>query len=487
MLITRQQLILILAIASLYFIGQIVAGTDTAIAVLFAVAILFGILAIFAGGGLRSALGCLNAILIAKFLLIGIAIKILLLQPADQTLDAPHTTALVMALGFGGVLVGTLIQSRLYCPQSWLINQLFSMPMLLSFSIVLFVVSYLGYFAGMIPATHGEGVQTGGWLGIARTLGSLKSLSIVPALIYLWRINTRRWMTHPIIIGMLGWSIVIGIFSTSKQDAIEPLVFYVFVGLLRYGWRDLRLWSIASLGLLYFAVIVFPYSQYVRDAGGRKGTFADRAEITEDVFWRMTSNQEFRSTITERVTKTNPYFNIGLLAPFSRLAMVSEADRLISTTEQQQAFTGWKTITWGFKLLTPSILYPDKPIAEAGNYLAHIAGDVGPSDEGTQVSYGIMANLYNAFSLFGVVIGTPVFFAGLYYWIRIFVGDARWDGMPTTSTLWFIWLIALFQHSIVESSLSGIMASLAFPLVIAFLCLLARCLCPFIPGKAVGA
>ena len=58
--------------------------------------------------------------------------------------------------------------------------------------------------------------------------------------------------------------------------------------------------------------------------------------------------------------------------------MVGEADRLIYATEQQQAFTGWETITWGFKLLMPSFLYPGKPIFEAANYLSHIAGESNP-------------------------------------------------------------------------------------------------------------
>jgi hypothetical protein len=185
--------------------------------------------------------------------------------------------------------------------------------------------------------------------------------------------------------------------------------------------------------------------------------------------------------VTERVTKQASYFNPGPLAPFSRLAMVGEADRLISATERQQAFTGWETITWGFKLLTPSFLYPDKPIVEAGNYLGHIVGDVGPTDSTTQISYGVMANFYNAFSLSGVLIGTPLFFAGFYYWIRMFLGEARWESAPTTSTLCFIWLIALYQHSIVESSVSGNIASLSFPFILVLLGMLAQGLCLFFP------
>jgi len=163
--------------------------------------------------------------------------------------------------------------------------------------------------------------------------------------------------------------------------------------------------------------------------------------------------------------------------------MVGEADRLIYATEQQQAFTGWETITWGFKLLMPSFLYPDKPIFEAANYLSHIAGESNPADKTTQVSYGVMANLYNAFSLSGVLFGTPLFFGAFYYWIRIFLGNPGWKGGPTASTLWFIWLVASYQHNIVEATLSGLIASISFPSVIVLLCMLAKWFCLFLPAE----
>ena len=93
--------------------------------------------------------------------------------------------------------------------------------------------------------------------------------------------------------GLLAWSVLIGFFSTGKQAAMEPFVFYVLVGFLRYGWRDMRLWSLVLIGGAYYAMIVFPYSQYVRNAGGREGTLAHRAEVTKDIFWRITSSQDF--------------------------------------------------------------------------------------------------------------------------------------------------------------------------------------------------
>jgi hypothetical protein len=479
--LTNRQLASVLCVSAIYLVAQLLVGTNLTVALLFSVAILFGILSVFAGGGIASVFGCLNAILIGKFLLVAVAIKALVLEPSDGTLHAPVTTAWVMAIGFFGLFLGTIAQSRIHCPQTFSMNRPLSNQMLLSLSIVLFVGSYGGYFASQIPSTQGMGIQTGGWVGITHILGSLKSLSIIPPMLYLWRLETKAWMTHPVILTLVAWSAVIGIYSTGKQDAMEPLVFYVLVGFLRYGWGDMRLWSLIAVGGLYYAMIIFPYSQYIRSAGGREGSFGDRAQATKDAFWQIASNGDFRASVTDRVSKE--YYFDSSLSAFSRLAMVGEADRLISATEQQQAFTGWETITWGFKLLLPSFLYRDKPIFESANYLSHIAGESNFADTTTQVSYGLMANLYNAFSLTGVLIGTPLFFGAFYYWIRLFLGNARWEGLPTAPTLWFMWLIASYQHNIVESTLSGLIASISFPAVIALLFLLARWLCFFLPPE----
>jgi hypothetical protein len=484
MVLTTRRLIRSVCISGIYFFAQLAGGTNMKVALLFSIAIFFGILSIFAGGGIKSAFGCLNAIVISKYLLVAIAIKSLLLEPSDGTLHAPQTTAWVMALGFFGLFLGTVTQSQFRCPRTFSMNQPFSTQMILSFSIVLFTCSYGGFFISLIPSTQGMGIQTGGWVGITHVLGALKSLSIVPPMLYLWRLKTRLWMTHPLILGLVAWSATVGIFSTAKQDAIEPLVFYALVGFLRYGWADTRLWALVSVGLLYYAVIIYPYSQYVRSAGGRTGSFEERAAVTKDIFWRIASNQEFRSSVTDHWSKE--YYFGPSLAAFSRLAMVGEADRLVYATEQQQAFTGWETITWGFKLLMPSFLYPGKPIFETANYLSHIAGESNPADTTTQVSYGVMANLYNAFSLTGVLIGTPLFFGAFYYWIRIFLGNVKWEGLPTPSTLWFMWLVASYQHNIVESTLSGLIASISFPSVIVLLCMLARWLCLFLPPETVA-
>src|SRR5271167_2760070 len=138
MSLTRPQLILTLAITACYLVGQLLVGTEAVVATLFSLAILFGTLAIYEGGGLKSAFGCLNAVLIGKFLLLGIALKIILLEPSESRLAAPQTTAWVMAIGFFGLYLGTMIQSGLHRPPTFSMNRPLSDDMLLSLSIGLF-------------------------------------------------------------------------------------------------------------------------------------------------------------------------------------------------------------------------------------------------------------------------------------------------------------------------------------------------------------
>jgi hypothetical protein len=468
----RSQIVTVIVVTTASLLGQLSAGTNGRVAALFSVAILFGVLSVFAGGGITSIIGFLNAILIGKFLLVAVAVKSIMGQPADGPLRSPFTTGWVMAFGFLGVWLATKIQAGLKTPNSLTLNKPLSTQMILCVSIAMIILTYGGYFLSLAQDAQAGDAQTGGFVGIAHIMGSLKSLSIVPVMLYFWRLRTRLWMTHPVVLAMLGWSCVIGVFATAKQDAMEPLVFYVLVGFVRYGWRDGRLWGLVGLGLLYYTVIIFPYSQYVRHNGGREGSMQDRMMATKQAFLNIATSSDFRSEVSDKENKEY-YFDASLSA-LSRLAMVGEADRLIYATEQQKAFTGWETITWGFKLLMPSFLFPDKPIHEAANYLSHIAGESNIRDTTTQVSYGVMANFFNAFGMVGVVIGTPIFFGALYFWIRLFLGNARLDDAGGISTLWFLWLTGLYQHRIVESSISGLTASISFPVVIVLIMLAAH-------------
>jgi hypothetical protein len=267
---------------------------------------------------------------------------------------------------------------------------------------------------------------------------------------------------------------------------METLIFYMLVGASRYGLRDKRLLALGAMGIFYYAAIIYPYSQYVRSHGGREGGLAERFAAIKDVFERVATNRDFRGDILATAEDSNgSYLDNETLKPFGRLAMVGEADKLVAATIERQAWSGWETITWGFKLAVPSFIDPDKPVLPPGNYLAHIAGEVGDGDLTTQVSYGVMANFFNAFAYPGVLVGTSVFFCGFYYLLYLLFGNPRWSSQPLGSTVWFLFIVTTFQHSLVEESVAGLIADvLNIAIVVLALYAMARAIRHLLPEHA---
>jgi hypothetical protein len=354
--------------------------------------------------------------------------------------------------------------------------------MYLALTLVFLVSGYGGYAVGLSPGLAGEGIQTGGVLGIARVFGGLKSFAIVPALFYAWARHSSRFMTHPLPLLVLSIGIVGGIFSTAKLEAMEPVVFWLLVGSLRYGLRDKRILMLGAMAVLYYAAIVYPYSQYVRNHGGRQGSLSGRVSSMKDALWLVVTDNGFRQTVLERGDDPNSsYLGNETLKPFGRLAMVGQADRLVAATIQQQSWTGWYTVKHDLQLAIPSFIYAEKPIFGAGNYLGHITGEVGPQDVTTQVSYGVMATFFNAFSYSGVFLGTIVFFCCFYYLQRLFLGDPHATVSPSESTMWFVFIVSTFQHSLVEETVAGLMTSWNVLVVLIATCVMARFICPLLP------
>lgn len=449
----------VLLISIALFSGQLLAGTNPEVAALLTFSICCGLCAIAIAGGFRSPAGFLNAILTAKFLVFGVVIKILSLEPADNTLRAPLRTSLVMAAGFFSLMIATAIQRHLPTRRNTLIPGISEPKIYLALTLVFLVIGYGGYFVALASDFGGGDIQTGGILGVARGFSGFSSMAVVPALFYAWASRSERFMTHPLALGVLAIGVIIGLVTTSKEGAMEPPVFYLLTSACRYGFRDKRIWALTGSGLLYYSLIVYPYAQYVRHNGGREGNLAQRIGAMKEAMVLTITDPDFRESVDAKLNATeSSYFESERLHPFTRLAMIGEADRLIDGTGNQ--FTGWETIVWSLKLMVPSFIFPEKPIFGPGNYFAHIANDVNPEDMTTQVAYGSMAGLFNAFSYPGVLFGSTLLFTLFYYSFRFWFGDPRWSASPNGSSLWFIVLIATFQHSIVEDQIAGLLTGM---------------------------
>jgi hypothetical protein len=242
---------------------------------------------------------------------------------------------------------------------------------------------------------------------------------------------------------------------------INPFFYALLAVIYIRGLSYKPVWGAVICGALLLHFVVYPYSQQVRYRVLSARSLEDRIQIAYDSFWDVLTDRNVRRDLsldTEDFMEKRGfnYFDKDVGA-FSRLAMVSEASWLIDATNSSQTFTRWETISWGFEMLTPRFLNPDKPYMSAANYLGRYAGVVGETDEVTNISFGYMANFYNAFGHWGVFLGGILFPSVLFMWFGLFVGGQG-------SRLWLIFLLGNLHHTFVESSFSGAITTLFLPL-----------------------
>jgi hypothetical protein len=421
-----------------------------------AAAIALGLLAIGAAGGMKTAAGLLNFVMILKFVLIAVALKAITLQAADSNLRAPRTTCKVMAVGFLAMYLGSLLY-RYTTKLKGVVRDVNDAKTYLALAIV-FSVACLGSSAVLLifQTSYATDLAGGLW-GVAHQLQGASSFCVVPAMYYAWSSGSRRFLSHPLVVTILMLELGFGIVSTTKQGTMEPLLCYLGVGAIRYGIKSKALWGLVAAGGVFYVSIVYPYSQYVRDHGGRNGSIRERLQVIQEVFLNVTTNSDFRNMVDSQISNGDFYLNREGLRPVSRLAMIGEADRLIAATDDTQSYTGWETITNGFRLMMPSFLVSDKPTSGGGNFLGHIVGELAPDDMTTQVSYGFMANFYNAFGLYGVLFGTIIFIAIFHYVIRLWFSTPYLEFGPWGSSIWYVLLGMLFEHNLIEGPVGNML------------------------------
>lgn len=454
-------------------IGQLTVGTDILVAFLFSIAIFFGLAATFATGRWNSLFGLLNFSLILKFLLFGVVVKIFFLQPADHPLRAPFETAMVCAFGFAGVMIGTVIQTKFRRPKRHIIHTINDKYFYLTLYIFSMIVGYGSWLYVYITRQGITDVEStvGGVFGVLGQFGDYKNMSISAAIYYLWASKSQRLLSHGLVIFTLVLSILVAIYSTSKQEMLKPLIFLILTVVSIKGVSYRPLWIIIITGLVTYTNFVYPFSQYIRHAGGREGTTSERIALMSEVVSKMVEDGEYREDLVTKTSKNKDENYLPVAgASLGRFAMVAEADRLIAASNSFED-TGWETINWGFSMILPRFINPDKPIFAPNNYLGHIAGDISGNDYTTQVSYGFMANLYNAFGFTGVFFGSTIVTSLLYYWLSLFFGNA------TKLDIWIILVFSVFDHILTEQAVGSIIASIWFPVLT---------LVPFFLAKKIG-
>jgi hypothetical protein len=411
--------------------------------------------------GALTAIGILNFVLVARVLLGAfIAKNLVLIQPVTANLLSPDSTAAVMLLGFLAVWLATIAATRLVPAIPWF-RRHEDLKHLRSILLFMLFASIISSVAVRFSATDGEALTGGAW-GVAKALNSVRNLSLPILMLYLWRTGTQKWLLHPATVALTLFLFVIGVLSNSKQSMAEPLVFFIMMALARYGWRHPVVWIVVPLGIAVFQFFIYPISQYARNAGGTYKDPVEAAIATGDIVGSYVTDPAFRDFVRQHAT-TGGHWDDGTsylpekLVAMGRVALVGEADRLISASNVYQ-YTEWDTITNSILVAVPHFLLPNKPQSGSGNFLARYSGDLPPTDVSTQVSYGFMANAYNAFGM------SWVFPLSLITALLVLIPLALISSGPAYGSPWAMFAIVSIHQTYIESSFSGLFG--AFNMVV---------------------
>jgi hypothetical protein len=145
---------------------------------------------------------------------------------------------------------------------------------------------------------------------------------------------------------------------------------------------------------------------------------------------------------------------IGLV---ERLSLIKMVDLLITATLEQGTL-GWETVTHGFKMMVPRAIYPNKPVWNTGQLLAHKVGMLAEDDESTQVSFGFVADGFSAFGWWGAWL-IPFFGCLVFFLVYQFLVG------PLERNLWGIYFAVQLQHAFTEATIASLtLMSLLNPL-----------------------
>ena len=456
-----------------FLAGQLIAGTDPQVAFFFSLASMFGLLAVGAAGGVRTGIGALNLVIVGKFLLFMIVVKIVVGEATEKNFYAADRTGQVMVVGFAALWLASLAFGALPRVVRIMPSEFPGKLSLLLMSWVFFLVGNgASFFVLAVSAETHNGMNTsGGLLSVARQFALFGPMCVPIVMVYLWRKGTRTWLLHPLFIFMIVVSMIPGLVSAKKRDALQPIALAIGIIVARDGFRSKRFVGLAVGIVAGYGLFLYPYSQYARAHGGRDMNFEDRAFAIEQIVTNFISDPGYRDIVEAHIQGAETLcFDSPALLPVNRFAVACFADRLIAASDSYRIETGWTTITWGFKILVPRFLYPEKPLFGAGNYFGHLTGEVQPWDHYTQIAYGIMADFYCSFRLAGVFVGTFVFFLFAYWILTLLFGRAELVSSPSASTLYWLMIVGLFHEVFVEGVFSTMLPALIIgPLLLWFL------------------
>lgn len=424
---------------------QLLVGTKP----LFALMVFAGLIVSYATvmilGGWRSLSGFCLAMLCLKFLVISQLAKAAFGEAGDSNLDAPFVTIEafltgLIALMFAAIVCRLVPRGRPVMTAEWHEESLrFSALVSMSLGLTSFLVIAL---AG--------GIRIGGVFGVLKQFLFFQELAV--AFGTAWTIQRSRgkrlfsWLNGLPFAVQFG----MGFVNAGRLEMLEPVILVVLTAVAyRFHFRLAHFAVALVFGLIGYSFVI-PFGALarteIRDPDFHR-TLTLTGTFLEDNFVSIRGWRDFYRRYHDTLEHTGfSYFNHpnGTL---DRLSLIKPMDTLVAAT-LAHGESGWDTVAHGFEMLPPRILYPDKPAIGTGTYLGLKAGMLAEDDEGTQVSFGFIADAFSSFGWTGVAIIPFCIGLGFFLVYRKLAG-------PLKGNVWCVVMMSHFQHYFAETNIAG--------------------------------
>ena len=182
-----------------------------------------------------------------------------------------------------------------------------------------------------------------------------------------------------------------------------------------------------------------------REASRARATFEENVRRASDLALDIVGNPlKYHDLEANKEKKEKVYTDFNYYshseATLGRYTLLPVADGVVDAA-LNLGTTGMYTITPGFEMSLPRFLYPDKPFANMGNFLAHREPGLLPNkrDVTTGITVGFFADAFTSFGWLGVSLIPCLimfFFQAIY---SCLIGGRIWQNAVVTSLVAVIW------------------------------------------------
>jgi hypothetical protein len=300
-------------------------------------------------------------------------------------------------------------------------------------------------------------IRVGGAAGALRQLSFTSKLAVVFATAHALVRSRGRHAFSALNVAAMGLMFLGGLLTASKQMMFEPpLLFAVTAVAFRFAFRPVHLAAFLALGVLA-QVVLFPFAQVARNFVRGYG-LVQSVQHTSDFIAALARTGQPIVALHAAAAADDfgaeeglTYFH-GAGGFIERFSMIKAMDILVTETLRDGA-SGWETIAHGFRMLVPRFLNPSKPAINTGNFLGHKAKMLGDNDEGTQVSFGFLADSFSAFRWWGAFLAPCLLMTAFVLVYRALTG-------PLERNAWCAFLVCDFQHSFAEQTIASMLISI---------------------------